>query len=544
MDNPERLDPDTLDRVLERVLAADPNAAIAAVTPEGGFCALPGGFDAGSRQVLPRGSAMDFVPPGERLAVIEAWQQAHEIGASTVVMRSGSDPDSKLTLHLVDAMHRYGVYFAVMIPDGAATIEARPIEAVRDTTKMGRVRKDAVSTLVDADAGAIELLGFPLDELTGRRSLDFIHPDDHDRAIDCWMAMLADPGGMRSARLRHLRKDGSYLWVDISNRNLLDGPEECVVADMVDVSDEMAAQEALREREQLLARLTEALPLGVLQIDLARRVVFTNQRLQEIVGRAPATDLDDQLATIVTNDQELLEEALAGVLTEGTDQDVQVRARRPGEKEPRLLKIGLRALTSEAGRVTGAVACVEDVTESMLLHLELENRASHDALTGCFNRASVMSSLEEILASDLHEKSGTALVFFDVDNFKQVNDELGHAVGDDVLRIVAERAEDVFRDHDIVGRLGGDEFLVVCPGISDEHEAMPLARRVSEVVGQPVTVRDHSIDVQVSIGVVWCDSQNADAEWLVAEADRVMYESKSRGTGEPIGRPARAVRTG
>ena len=540
MDETERLDPDTLDEVLERVLVGYPDAAIAAVTPEGSFCDMPSSFETGSRRVMQRGSsAMDFVAPEERPTVIEAWKQARTVGVSRAVLRSATDPDVKETLHLVDAMHRHGVYLAIIDYDGEMPLQA-PIEPVRDATKMGRVRKDEVSTIVDLDAGAVELLGFEPDDVTGRRSLDFIHPDDHDRAIDCWMAMLGDPGGVRTVRLRHLRKDGSYLWVDISNRNLLGATEGCVVADMVDVSEEMAAQEALREREQLLVRLTESLPLGVLQIDSDRQVVFANQRFYEITGCEPADGLDEQLATVVQNDREILDEAVTGVLEEGIDQDIQLRARRPGEEKVRLLQVGLRALTSEAGRVTGAVACVEDVTESVLLQLELEHRATQDALTGCFNRASTMGMLDDHLASAFHASSGTALLFFDVDDFKQVNDRLGHAAGDEVLRKVVERAETAIRQHDVLGRLGGDEFLVVCPGIGDEAGAMMLAERMTETVSRPVEWGDEAIDVRISVGVVWCDAQRAEGELLVAHADRLMYEAKHAGSGRPVGRAADA----
>ena len=537
---PERLDPASLDQVLRSTLEQHPDAPLAAITPEGVFRELPEGFDPGTRPVLGGGSALDFVQPEDRTAVIGAWQQAHEVGASRTMLHSASDPSQKITLHLVDSMHRFGVFFAVIVPGAGASVNAVAIEPVRDPTRMARTQKDQVSTIIDVDAGTTELLGFERDEIVGQRSLDLIHPDDHDRAIDCWMAMLTDPGGVRNVRLRHLRKDGSYVWVDISNRNLIE-EKGCVVADMIDVSDEMAAQEALREREQLLARLTEALPLGVLQIDDQRRVVLANQSLYEIVGADPTKSFDEMVVDVVEDDRPPLEAALTGVLDDGKDQDLRLRVRR-GRSELRHLQVGLRALRSESGKVTGAVGCVEDITESVRLHVELENRATLDALTGCLNRSAIMSALDDVLTSKAHAENGTALIFFDVDNFKAVNDRFGHMAGDEVLRTVVHRTATVVRRDDVVGRLGGDEFLVICPGIGDEETVMAVASRMSEEIAHPVDVDGEPLEVRISIGVVWCDGGEVAADWLVGEADRLMYEAKQDGRGRPLGRKVRADR--
>ena len=107
-------------------------------------------------------------------------------------------------------------------------------------------------------------------------------PDDRERAVESWMGMLARPGQSNRVRLRHRRRDGSWLWLEITNHNLLDDPSHGYVrAELMDISDEMVAQEALRAREQLLHRLAEALPLGVFQVDRDGAVVYANERLAE-----------------------------------------------------------------------------------------------------------------------------------------------------------------------------------------------------------------------------------------------------------------------
>jgi diguanylate cyclase (GGDEF)-like protein len=301
----------------------------------------------------------------------------------------------------------------------------------------------------------------------------------------------------------------------------------------------MAAQEALRAREQLLHRLAEALPLGVFQVDTDRSIVYANERLAEITCTGPATTVDAQLCTVFADDRVVLDHALDAVLLAGVDADLEVRIEVPGAAGGRLCRMTMRALTADSGDVTGAIVCVADVTESARLRIELEHRATYDALTGCHNRASIIGALETTLASD-GGSVGTALVFVDLDGFKAVNDELGHAAGDELLRIVASRLSDTTRDTDLVGRLGGDEFLVVCPRVASLDEVTRLGDRVAQALRDEVSVAGRRRRLRASIGVTWsragvvCADVPRCAEAIVAEADVAMYASKREGAGRPV----------
>src|SRR5207237_4161487 len=171
-----------------------------------------------------------------------------------------------------------------------------------------------------------------------------------------------------------------------------------------------------------------------------------------------------------------LEARLAGVLMGGRHATLEVRPRRRGSEELRFSRVLLRWLTDDGGEVSGAIVCVEDVTDSVRLRGELEHRATYDVLTRCHNRASIMSTLEAALAAGATSTTGVA--FLDIDGFKSVNDSLGHAAGDELLVVVADRLRAAVRGRDIVGRFGGDEFLIVCPDVGDPAEALALAQRV------------------------------------------------------------------
>jgi len=163
---------------------------------------------------------------------------------------------------------------------------------------------------------------------------------------------------------------------------------------------------------------------------------------------------------------------------------------------------------------------------------ELKRRATFDELTGCYNRASIMLALEANIASG-QRQAERAVVFVDLDSFKAVNDQHGHAAGDELLSIVAQRLQGVVRDGDMVGRIGGDEFLVVCPDIGGPDQAMGLAERLAGALREELCVATGSIVEQISIGVAWSSGEGADADAIVAQADSAMYESKREGTGQP-----------
>jgi len=383
----------------------------------------------------------------------------------------------------------------------------------------------------------VRILDWHEDELVGQLSLDFIHEDDHELAIDNWMDMLASRAPVSRVRLRHRHRDGSWVWMEITNHNLLDDPDHrCVVAEMVNISDEMAVHEALRAREQLLERLAEALPVGVVQVDAESRVIYTNNRLHAILGAPRAATIDEQLACVLPDDRGGLADAFDAALASRLDSDLEVRLRPSsgsGDKEVRRCVFSLRALTAETGDVTGAIVCVADVTESARLRDELHRRATYDDITRCHNRASTMAALETLL-SDTETAHRPAVLFVDLDRFKEVNDKFGHAAGDELLGIVARRLLRAVRADDVVGRIGGDEFLVIRPGITDATQAMTTAVRLAETFRHQVRLKAGHLSCRASIGVAWSPDPTLDAEVLVAMADAAMYEAKRTGSTQPI----------
>ena len=162
---------------------------------------------------------------------------------------------------------------------------------------------------------------------------------------------------------------------------------------------------------------------------------------------------------------------------------------------------------------------------------EVRHRAMHDHLTGLPNRALALDRLEGALARRRRDGRAVAVLLADLDQFKLVNDSMGHQAGDDLLVALAPRLHDAVRPSDTVARLGGDEFLVVCEQLDGPHEAIRVAERVAQAISQPIVLASGEHFVSASIGIAVADRADADPADLVRDADAAMYRAKERGRG-------------
>jgi diguanylate cyclase (GGDEF)-like protein len=404
--------------------------------------------------------------------------------------------------------------------------------------------RSGVGVIQSVDEPIVDLLGWRPDQLIGFSSTNFVHPDDQPSAVAAWVKMVDSPDGAGVWRGRYQSAWGTWVWVETVNR--FDGSGIPVVFTTMKgvTAAQVSMEERLYARSQLLSRLSDALPVGVFQVNLAGQVTFTNDRLHVIVGVGLRPTITEQLSAIVDDDRCLFQAALTTALADQPVDDIELRLRlradgsQRKEDEERVCLLGLRTLTDSTGVVSGAVGCLSDVTEGAQLRRELEVRASIDALTSCLNRAATLDLIGRTVAAPSHDGTqGNAVVFIDLDHFKAVNDSLGHAAGDRVLIEVADRLRGAIRDGDHVGRFGGDEFLVICPGVESSDQAREIAERLASALTSTVDLGPHPIRLQASVGVAWT-MERLDADTLIAWADSAMYESKR------IGLPAVTLFTG
>jgi diguanylate cyclase (GGDEF)-like protein/PAS domain S-box-containing protein len=534
----------------EALLREHPDALVCGLAANGLIVPVPQSIGLWGQGLVEGRALVDNVVTSDRATVVRLWLRAQEEGAAADKVRLLRKPSTWTTLHFIDLREMHGVLLGVIIPtDDDADGESPAEELAPAAPRFCSLMEDEGARVLACDPAFTEMFGYSQEELLGNSVLDQIHPDDQGRAVEGWLAVLST-GRDQQTRLRRRRKDGTWMWVDTTLRNLLNQPgRNHVLVEIIDISAEMQAQEALQEREELLRRLTAAMPVGLLHIDAERNVIYNNARLLEILygpeapivqtdaialvqeRHTPATSAANLLHTLTERSTTELDATLAEVLNEGVDRDLEVDITLPSGAWRRAL-MSLRALLRANGEVSGAITCVLDVTDSARARQELERRATFDPLTHCHNRASVLGTLESELERD--DAAITGVIYVDLDEFKPVNDKLGHAAGDELLVLVAQRLKLVSRDSDVVGRLGGDEFLVVLRDIHGPGMAMRAADRICESLCGIFELSCGKVQLRASVGVACSDAQPIPSEDLVKRADAAMYQSKQHGQCLPV----------
>jgi len=177
----------------------------------------------------------------------------------------------------------------------------------------------------------------------------------------------------------------------------------------------------------------------------------------------------------------------------------------------------------------------EEVRENLISFLTqaqkaLHHQATHDNLTGIWNRATILDSFEQELARSRRENSQLSVIIGDVDHFKQINDQYGHLAGDAVLREIAQRLKSCMRSYDSVGRYGGEEFLMIFPGCNAEKSLLIAERLITELSCKPIETSEGSFDITMSFGVASVDdTQELDLDSIIRSADQALYNAKRSG---------------
>ena len=236
---------DTINAVLAILLADHPEAVFYAINANAVTVPMPDSVDLNGHGVVEVHATLDLLTPSYRGVGIDTWEKAQKAGVASAHVRLTTDPDRPVMLHLLDARAQHGVFIGAYTADEQADEQAGehadqttiPLTAPSRAARFACARKDGLAVLLEIDEAFTQILGWEPEEVLGRRSRDLIHPDDETLAVDNWMDLLASPGPGRRVKLRHRHRDGSWVWIEVTNHNLLEHPEyQCVVAEMVDIS--------------------------------------------------------------------------------------------------------------------------------------------------------------------------------------------------------------------------------------------------------------------------------------------------------------------
>jgi diguanylate cyclase (GGDEF)-like protein/PAS domain S-box-containing protein len=292
---------------------------------------------------------------------------------------------------------------------------------------------------------------------------------------------------------------------------------------------------ASKEEEQLRfqAKLLDAVGQSVIATDLEGKVLYWNRGAEELYGWSAGEALGRNLRDLTVS-EELLDqaEAIRSELRAGrTWSGEMLLRRRDGSRVPVLGTA--TPIFDDRGDLEGMIGVSTDISERKALEAELERRASHDPLTCLPNRDAFVDRLRQTLLRTRRRKSTSkvGVLFMDLDRFKTINDSLGHGAGDRLLVALAERLKNRLRPEDVLARFGGDEFAVLLEMVENPSEALRVAQRIAQALGEPFTVDDHQVSVSTSVGVALGTAHANDPEGMLREADAAMYRAKEQGPG-------------
>jgi diguanylate cyclase (GGDEF)-like protein/PAS domain S-box-containing protein len=376
------------------------------------------------------------------------------------------------------------------------------------------------------------LLGVELGEALG---LDLetvvVHPIDGGAGDVRSLAEVVTAGpGQVDVALRH--GSAPPVAVRVAATRVEDGTGVAWGVVLGEIDEQVRADARLRESEERFRTLAAQAPIGIVVSDVGLRLGFVNERALHLWDRSLEVMRSSRwLEAIIPDDREIVVTALAGVLA-GGDADVPLRITRE-DGAVRSLRMRAAPVTFE-GRGAGFIASLEDTTAQQHHEEQLRHAALHDPLTGLPNRTMLDQVLGATVAGRRHDDAAAALLFFDLDDFKGVNDTYGHTAGDEVLVEVATRLSRALRDDDLLARFGGDEFVVLCRQVPDVDVARAVAERMRRQLSAPVVVGDHTLEVGVSVGVAMLDGTEDRPHQLLRDADAAMYLAKRAGRGRVV----------
>ena len=324
-----------------------------------------------------------------------------------------------------------------------------------------------------------------------------------------------------------MRRDGTRFPIELSVTAFHNGQGHVATAFARDISERVSSQQRLAANERRVRAITDNLPVLISYIDRDERLQFANATLRTWMGVDPAEVVGRPLREVMgprlyEQRRKYLQQALQGRRVEF---ELVSRAQ---DVDRHMQNIYIPDIDGE-GKVAGVYTLSTDVTAMKLVEQHLEEQTRVDSLTGLPNRRRFEEKLLEAMARCRRLKRPMALLFLDLDRFKEINDTHGHGVGDAVLREFAARMAASVRATDTVARLAGDEFVIILEVLNQRDEAAMTAAKIVKSMRDPVVVNGKTLQLSTSVGIALFEGAIQNAEALVAAADAALYKAKRAG---------------
>ncbi|MDF1763689.1 MAG: EAL domain-containing protein [Oleibacter sp.] len=286
---------------------------------------------------------------------------------------------------------------------------------------------------------------------------------------------------------------------------------------------------SLKASEELFRKLTALSPVGIFQVDPNLKLQYVNQRWRDIHNLTNEyPEIQDWFELIHPSDVVSMQEAWNSMIYDQESIAIELRFQK-SELGQIWIQLMASPLLDTEGNLIGYLGAISDISELKDAHIQMENLAFYDPLTGLANRRLFKNRLEKSVKSIARSGASMALMFLDMDQFKRINDTLGHDAGDILLKEVANRLNNTVRKSDTVSRIGGDEFTILLTDIEEFNDVKVTANKILKALARPIRIKGQDIVTSVSIGITITPDDSTNANTLMKNADLAMYHAKEMG---------------
>lgn len=400
---------------------------------------------------------------------------------------------------------------------------------ILDSIEDGYFEVDIQGNFTFFNNSLTEAMGYPKEDLYNTNYTQYMDSENARKAFTAFNRVFCTREPTSEVEFQIARPDGSKLYSEASVSAILDNTGKKVTGFrgiVRDISQRKAAEEALLQSELKYRLVFENTPLGILHFDKQGRITAYNENLSQIIGPLERDALIgfNLLHLPEANLVECIKQAL-----HGQKSNFQGEFRSTAFGKPTPIEAKIAPVMSDDGCPLGGVIIVSDITERMNYEETIRHMAYHDALTGLPNRLLIHDRISVALPQAKRQNHMLALIYLDLDNFKVINDTLGHLAGDQLLRAVSQRLKSQVRQGDTIARMGGDEFMFLFPGISDSKDAGTVASKILQSFSLPYQVDGQEIHVTASIGISIFPNDGQDVQTLIKNADTALYRAKEQG---------------
>ncbi len=351
-----------------------------------------------------------------------------------------------------------------------------------------------------------------------------VHPEDLERVVP-ELERYIGSGERYNSEFRIVGRNGDIFYYSNRGqalRNAAGEPNKWIGL-ATDITEKKLAEDAISH----LAAIVQCSEDAIVATDTTGTITTWNHGAEQLVGYPPAEAQALSIAALFCC-ADLAREILSRIHQGQSSRLAEALFQRSdGSQVPVLLSVS--PIHKSDGQLTGSAIIARDISARKQAEKEMAHRALHDHLTGLPNRLSLADGLADSIAGADLDASGTAVIFVDLDGFKFVNDTLGHEAGDVLLQQVAQRLSARVRRGDMLARMGGDEFVLVVNGVTDDQVAQTVADRLSAALRDPFLVAHHELVITASMGISIYPRDGTDVSTLRRNADAAMYEAKQSG---------------